>query len=93
MKITMTEYHDPYQKKKDYKKFLFNTINAIASTIVLAIVIWSSNGHLSKHSAQITTQNANISSSMSEEKIIAWFFAGALGYAALYAIGKNIAEK
>ncbi len=35
----------------------------------------------------------SVSNSMSEEKIIAWFCAGALGYATFYAIGKNIAEK
>jgi hypothetical protein len=36
---------------------------------------------------------SSVSNSMSVEKVIAWFCAGALGYAAFYAIGKNIANK
>ena len=35
----------------------------------------------------------SVPNSMSVERIIAWFGAGAFGYAAIYAIGKNIAEK
>ena len=33
------------------------------------------------------------SNSLLGNKVIAWFFAGAFGYAAIYAIGKNIADK
>ena len=69
---------------------VFNTIALIA---VIGMTILSF-GYLNRNSAQITNQDAsNTSNSMSEEKIIAWFCAGALGYAAFYAIGKNIAEK
>jgi len=94
MKITMTEYRDPYKKKINYKKFLFNTFNVITSTTVLALIIKFSSGYLRKNLVQITTHDvSSTSKSMSEEKIIAWFCAGALGYAAFYAIGKNIAEK
>jgi len=90
----MTEYRDPYKKKINYKKFLFNTFNVITSTTVLALIIKFSSGYLRKNLVQITTHDvSSTSKSMSEEKIIAWFCAGALGYAAFYAIGKNIAEK
>ena len=33
------------------------------------------------------------SNSLLNNKVIAWFCAGAFGYAAIYAIGKNIADK
>jgi hypothetical protein len=37
-------------------------------------------------------QNGN-SNSLLGRKVIAWFCAGAFGYAAIYVVGKNIADK
>ena len=50
------------------------------------------------HNSPVIADNNNIiksdvSNSLSVNKIIIWFCAGVLGYAAIYTIGKNIAEK
>lgn len=89
----MSSYPDESKKKIVRHQRYTRVFNIIALIAVIGMTILSF-GYLNKNSAQITTQDAsNTSNSMSEEKIIAWFCAGALGYAAFYAIGKNIAEK
>jgi len=92
-KLLMRE--EEWQREANKKKSLMiNLFGFLVILIFFNLVILFYTNSIFRDSPEFLKQNtSNVSNSMSVEKVIAWFCAGAFGYAAFYAIGKNIAEK
>lgn len=90
--------NDRLSKKKidSSLKALTALLFANVSVIFILVAFTLNFGESTTTSSQTSSPNIvpqDNSNSLLSRKVIAWFGAGAFGYAAIYAIGKNIAEE
>ena len=72
--------------------FLLANVSLIFILIGFTLNLRESKIPSAENSSSKIVQNDS-SSSLLGRKVVAWFCAGAFGYAAIYAIGKNIADE